>query len=263
LTGALLFDCDGVLAETERDGHLVAFNSLFGEVGLDLRWSAQEYAGLLRIAGGKERLLSLFADEAWVSRHGLPGDRRGQERLVALWHRRKTEIFLELVGSGALPARPGVARLAVEAREAGWDVAVASTAATASVRAIAHHVFPPALAEVVRVFAGDVVPAKKPAPDIYTHALAELGHSPARACIIEDSRQGLRAAHAARGAVIVTPSEFNLGDDFPEAALVVDCLGDEARPLRVLASRLARPPGSMVTVETCETVMAVDRGTKQ
>lgn len=254
---AVVFDCDGVLAETERDGHLVAFNQLFAEVGLDLVWSVRDYATLLHITGGKERLLAVFADEKGTAYHGLPADRAGRERLVAAWHRRKTEIFLDLARAGALSARPGVARLAAEAHEAGWDVAVASTAAEASVHAIVQHVLPASVAAAVRVFAGDIVPRKKPAPDIYDRALGELGRLPAEACVIEDSRPGLLAARAAGAGVIITPSEFTAGEDFSDATLVVDGLGTGDRPMRVLASRLPRPPGPMVTIEVCEAVMAV------
>lgn len=256
---AVVFDCDGVLAETERDGHLVAFNRLFAEVGLNLEWSVEEYTAQLRIAGGKERLLTLLADREWADRQGLPVDRAGQERLVARWHERKTEIFLELARTGVLAARPGVARLGAEAHEAGWQVAVASTAAEASVRAIVKEVFPPVLAAATRVFAGDIVERKKPAPDVYLLAFAELSVSPAEACVIEDSHVGLLAARGAGAGVIVTPSEFTASEDFSEAILVVDSLGTEERPSRVLSSRLPGGPVSMVTTAVCEAVMEVQR----
>lgn len=255
----MVFDCDGVLAETERHGHLAAFNQAFAEAGLDVEWSVRDYAALLHITGGKERMLTVFADREWVADHGLPADRAGQEELVAAWHRRKTEIFLDLARRGGLPARPGVARLAAEARAAGWEVAVASTAAEPSVQAIVQHVFPAATAAAVRVFAGDTVPRKKPAPDIYHRAFRELRRSPAEVCVIEDSRPGLLAAHGAGAGVIITPSQFTAGEDFSDAALVVDCLGTGERPMRVLSSRLPRAPGPMVTTAVCEAVMAVSR----
>jgi hypothetical protein len=53
---ALLFDCDGVLADTERDGHRVTFNAAFEAKGLAHRWSVEEYGELLKIGGGKERM---------------------------------------------------------------------------------------------------------------------------------------------------------------------------------------------------------------
>ena len=108
---ALIFDCDGVLADTERDGHRVAFNRTFEEFGLPVRWSEDEYGAALKIAGGKERMASLLTP-AFVERAGLPTDEDGQREAVASWHRRKTEIYTEMVAEGRLPARPGVARIA-------------------------------------------------------------------------------------------------------------------------------------------------------
>lgn len=249
---ALIFDCDGVLADTERDGHLVAFNRLFGELGLDLQWSPDDYARLLRIAGGKERLRALFADAGWVARNRLPEEPGEQRRLIATWHRRKTEIFLDLVASGAVAPRPGVARLAAEAQAAGWQTAVASTASDEAVRSLVARVFPVDSGAAVRVFAGDIVARKKPAPDIYLLALAELGRAAGEVCVVEDSRQGLLAARRAGSATIITVSGFTADDDFSGAALVVDSLGDEGHPVRVLQSSLAEPPGGLITLETCE-----------
>ena len=136
---ALIFDCDGVLADTERYGHLPAFNQMFEEFGLPVRWSEEEYGEKLAIGGGKERMMSLLTDE-FVRDAGLPADPEGQKAAVADWHRRKTEIYTEMVAAGRLPGRPGVARIVAEALDAGWDLAVASTSAEASVRAVLEHV---------------------------------------------------------------------------------------------------------------------------
>ena len=170
---ALIFDCDGVLADTERDGHRVAFNRTFEEFGLPVRWSEVAYGDALKIAGGKERMTSLLTPE-FVARAGLPTDEEGQREEVARWHRRKTEIYTEMVAEGKLPARPGVARIASDAIAASWSVAVASTSSEASVRAVLEHVVGKASAERFVVLAGDVVPAKKPAPDIYLLTLDRL-----------------------------------------------------------------------------------------
>jgi len=70
---ALIFDCDGVLADTERDGHRPAFNETFAEAGLPVRWSEEEYGVKLRIGGGKERMASLLTDD-FVRANGLPAD---------------------------------------------------------------------------------------------------------------------------------------------------------------------------------------------
>src|SRR5687768_11382441 len=53
---AVLFDVDGTLADTERDGHRLAFNAAFKESGLDWDWSVELYGELLAITGGKERI---------------------------------------------------------------------------------------------------------------------------------------------------------------------------------------------------------------
>ena len=174
---ALIFDCDGVLADTERDGHRPAFNQTFAESGLDVRWSEEEYGEKLRIGGGKERMASLLTDE-FVRANDLPSDPDGQRELLAGWHRRKTELYKEMVRAGKLPGRPGVARIVGEALDAGWTLAVASTSAEESVRAVLEHVVGEEDAARFAVFAGDIVPAKKPDPAIYVLALEELGVRP-------------------------------------------------------------------------------------
>jgi HAD superfamily hydrolase (TIGR01509 family) len=244
----LIFDCDGVLADTERDGHLPAFNQTFREFDLPVRWSVDDYAQKLRIGGGKERLATLLTPEL-VRAAGLPEDRDGQLAEVARWHERKTGIFVAMANAGALPARPGVARLAAEARQAGWDLAVCSTSHEASVRAILVSAVGGELAAVFSVFAGDIVERKKPAPDIYLLALERLGVSAADAIVIEDSWNGLRAARDAGIVTVVTPSAYTEHEDFSDAALVVSSLGDPGgESLRVIANRSAAEPGTWLTV---------------
>jgi HAD superfamily hydrolase (TIGR01509 family) len=231
----LILDCDGVLADTERDGHLPAFNATFDELGLPVRWSQEEYGRLLAIGGGKERLSTLLEPDL-IRRAGLPTDPDEQRDLVARWHRAKTAHYTDLVRSGALPGRPGIARLAAEADAAGWRLAVASTSAEESVRAVLEHAVGPDLAARCAVFAGDVVPRKKPAPDIYLLALRETGLDPREVVVVEDSANGLRAALAAGLTTVVTVSSYTRDEDFTGAALVVTQLGDPpAEPADVLA----------------------------
>ena len=164
MTRALILDCDGVLADTERDGHLVAFNQTFEELGFPFRWSEEEYAGLLKIGGGKERMRGYLAAHPEID---LGSGAELDEKIVAA-HKRKSEIYIELVDQGRLPGRPGVKRLVEEALDAGWQVAVASTSATRSVEAVLRSVVgEQTRSRIAGVWAGDIVPAKKPAPDIY------------------------------------------------------------------------------------------------
>ena len=252
---ALIFDCDGVLADTERYGHLVAFNQMFAEFDLPVRWSAEEYQRKLRIGGGKERLASLLTPE-FVAAAGLPADEAGQQEAVAAWHRRKTEIYTSLVNSGAVPPRPGVARLVAEALSAGWPLAVASTSAEVSVRATLERAVGPDHASKVPVFAGDIVPRKKPAPDIYQLAIRWLDVPASGVVVIEDSRNGLVAATGAGTTCVITVNDFTAGENFSEAALVLSSLGDPGgERSRVLANRSPAAPGDWVTLPDLASVL--------
>jgi HAD superfamily hydrolase (TIGR01509 family) len=224
---ALVLDCDGVLADTERYGHLVAFNQTFAEFGLPVRWSVADYHDKLRIGGGKERMASLLTDE-FVKAAGLAADQAGQQAAIASWHKRKTEIYTQLVTSGQVPPRSGIARIVGEAIAAGWPVVVASTSAEPSVKATLDRAVGTDLARNVKIFAGDVVPRKKPAPDIYLRALDWLGRTAGQwpVVVIEDSRNGLLAACGAGLACVITVNDFTRDEDFTEAALVVSELGD-------------------------------------
>jgi HAD superfamily hydrolase (TIGR01509 family) len=252
---ALIFDCDGVLADTERDGHRVAFNETFAEVGLPVQWSDEEYAQKLKIGGGKERMASLLTDE-FVRANGLPADADGQRELLADWHKRKTARYKAMVQAGRLPPRSGIARIVNDALDAGWTLAVASTSAEESVRAVLEHAVGSENAASFQVFAGDVVSAKKPDPAIYVLALDRLGLEPEDALVIEDSRNGLLAAVGAGLRCVVTVSSYTADEDMSEAVLVVTSLGDPGDPARVLENRGAAEPGDLVTLndlEACRT----------
>jgi HAD superfamily hydrolase (TIGR01509 family) len=245
---ALVLDCDGVLADTERYGHLVAFNRTFTEFGLPVQWSLDDYREKVLIGGGKERLASLLTPE-FVAAAGLPADQAGQQAAIAAWHKRKTAIYTELVTSGAVPPRSGIARVVGEALDADWRVAVASTSAEPSVVATLKRAVGDEQAARVKVFAGDIVPRKKPAPDIYLAALDWLGLPAGQVTVIEDSRNGLRAADGAGLATVVTVNDLTRDEDFSEAALVVSALGDPGgERAEVLADRAGITPGDWITL---------------
>lgn len=252
---ALIFDCDGVLADTERFGHLPSFNQTFAEVGLPTHWSDAEYAEKVLIGGGKERMASILTPE-FVAENGLPSDDEGKREMLAQWHRRKTAIYTGLVESGAMPARPGIARLVADASAAGFTLAVASTSAEASVRAVLEHAVGVERAAQFSVFAGDVVAAKKPAPDIYLLALDQLGVSADDAVVIEDSSNGLRAALAAGLRTIVTVSSYTAMEDFSGASLIVTSLGDPNDPLEVLGAPAGVIPHRFVGLDDVTAVLA-------
>lgn len=249
---ALLLDCDGVLAETERDGHLPAFNRAFAELGLDIRWTADEYAEKLAVAGGKERIATSLTRDL-LAAHALPAGRR---ELVEQLHARKNRIFEAIIAREGLRARPGVARIIRAADAAGWRLGIASTSAESSVRAVVEHALGPALAGRLAIFAGDVVAAKKPDSAIYELAVERLEARKADTVVIEDSRNGLLAADAAGLPCVITVSEFTAADAFTEARLVLSSLGDPGTPMTVIANRTAASPREYVTLEDLAAVLA-------
>jgi HAD superfamily hydrolase (TIGR01509 family) len=253
---ALIFDCDGVLADTERFGHLPAFNQMFAEFDLPVRWSEEEYGAKLKIGGGKERMLSMLTPE-FLAAARLPTNADEQRDLVGQWHKRKTAIYTEMVAAGRLPARPGVPRLAAEVEAAGWRLAVASTSAEPSVRAVLEHAVGPESAARFLVLAGDVVDHKKPAPDIYLLALERLGLKASEAVVVEDSGNGLDAASAAGISCLVTVNDYTRDDDFGAAAVVVTSLGDpDGEHTHVLADNSGAPVGDWVNLATLEALVS-------
>lgn len=160
------------------------------------------------------------------------------------------------MADGLLPGRPGIRRIIADALDAGWTVAVASTSAEASVRAVLRHAAGEASYEQVHVFAGDVVAAKKPAPDIYLKVLEDLGLDPSECVVVEDSGIGVAAAVAAGLTTVVTVSSFTAEDDFTGAALVLSDLGDPGAPPTVIATPAGFVPAGEVALEDLTALIA-------
>jgi HAD superfamily hydrolase (TIGR01509 family) len=218
---ALIFDIDGTLADTERDGHRVAFNTAFKEAGLPWNWDTHLYGELLKVTGGKERM-------AHYAREHIPelAAREGFGDLIRKLHALKTSHYVHLVMAGAIPLRPGVRRIIEEARKAGLRLAIATTTSPENVSALLHSSLSHDAERWFDVIgAGDIVPAKKPAPDIYLWVLERLGLPAADCLAIEDSEHGLRSALAAGIPTVVTCNEYTKDQDFTGAAEVLPDLG--------------------------------------
>jgi len=244
----LLWDVDGTLANTERDGHRVAFNLAFREAGIDREWDVATYGELLAVTGGKERIRFDY------ERRNLEPPSTDE---IARLHALKTGYYQQLLASGAIPLRSGVRRLLTEALDAGITLGIATTTTPGALDALIEHSLGSEWFKRFSVLAaGDIVPAKKPAPDIYLHAMEELGVDAGHCLALEDSGNGWRAARAAKLRCVVTINNYTHAHDFDGADLVVSELGEPDNPkIRVIENPHALQSLHHVTLDHLREIM--------
>lgn len=247
---AVIFDVDGTLAETERNGHRIAFNRAFAEASLDWYWDEQFYGKLLTVAGGKERIQYYL--ENFHLQCGFAGDHRD---MIAKLHADKNRHYIGLLESQAIQLRPGVKRLIEALRSAGIRLAISTTSTPENVKSLIKATLgEDALNWFDCIAAGDIVPVKKPAPDIYQYCLQQLKLEAAECMAIEDSANGLLAAFGAGISTLVTVNSYTAEEDFSQAICVVDQLGEADSPCKIIAG----PPinTSYITAQTIQDLHA-------
>jgi HAD superfamily hydrolase (TIGR01509 family) len=218
---AILWDVDGTLAETERDGHLVAFNRAFEALAVPWRWTRSRYGELLAVAGGRERLL-----HDMLSQPQAPVESALRAELARRIHSLKNELYAGIVAAGALPLRAGVSELFDDCAAAGVRMAIATTTSEANVAALlGARLGPGWRSRFAAVLCAEQAPLKKPDPQVYLRALQALDLAPAEALAIEDSPAGVAAALAAQIAVVVVRSFYFSMAEVPGALAVGPSLG--------------------------------------
>jgi HAD superfamily hydrolase (TIGR01509 family) len=217
---AIFFDQDGVIIDTERDGHRVAFNETFKHYGYDFEWDVDYYHELLQVAGGKERMKHHLHTKGF----GVEVKPEDEDELIKEMHKYKTQTFIELIESGKLPLRPGVKRFMQEGMDAGLILGVCTTSNVKSAQAVAYNILKDIKFEFV--LAGDMVKVKKPDPEIYNMALEKTGLEPNEVVVIEDSRNGVLAAKAAGLYIVATTNVYTEKEDLSDADIIVTSLGD-------------------------------------
>jgi len=223
---ALLFDCDGVIVETE-ELHRIAYNGAFEAFGLEVAgnpvvWTEEYYDKLQNtVGGGKPKMKYYFTNDAggWplstkVDRP-VPLTEEDQTSLIDDLQDKKTEIYKEVVSQVA-KARPGVLELMDQAiADPEIAVGICSAATKAGfVKVVDAVVGQERLSKLDVVMAGDDVKLKKPDPMIYNLAREKLGLPAADCVVVEDSLVGLRAAKAAGMNCIITYTSSTESEDF-------------------------------------------------
>lgn len=229
LLKALIFDVDGTLAETEMNFHRVAYNNTFAAMGLNWYWDEVLYLKLLDVAGGKERIR--YYIEHYQPALPEMGKFETLDTFIYQLYSYKINQYLILLNTVGILPRPGVVQLIMGAHFAGLRLAIASTSDPCNIFALLASALGPVGFPVFEVISGgDIVPHKKPAPDIYLHVLEEMRLEPHECLAFEDSEAGLKSALAAGIPTVVTYNDLTAHQDFTGALLVLDHLGQPGEP---------------------------------
>lgn len=245
----LIFDVDGTLANTERDGHLRAFNSAFSKLKLDWVWTNDLYYKLLDIAGGQLRIKHYLKEYKPEFYHPNLND------FVASIHALKTKIYVNSLDAGIVALRPGVKRLLYEAKAAGLRLAIATTTTPENVDSLIINTLGREVIDWFEVIGtGDCVPNLKPAADIYHYVLDKMNAPAQNAIAFEDSSNGMIAATKAGLKTLITVNEYTHLQTFNGVMVVLDSLGEVDKPFKVIKGEATK--NTYVTVDYLQKLYA-------
>ena len=238
---ALIFDVDGTLANTE-EAHRQAFNYSFQQAGLEWNWDVALYTKLLKVTGGKERIRFYVED--------FLNQEIDQDKVIAL-HLAKNDRYQSVVLDNQLPLRPGVKRIIEQARAQKMTIAIATTTSPGNVNNLVKACFgEEALGWFSIIAEGELVPVKKPKPDVYEYVLDHLKLSAEECIAFEDSYNGVKAATCINIPTLITLNNYTAEDDFSGAMMVLDSLGNEAEPCKILSTEIDTKIKGMVNMDT-------------
>uniref|UniRef100_A0A7S2KE82 Uncharacterized protein n=1 Tax=Leptocylindrus danicus TaxID=163516 RepID=A0A7S2KE82_9STRA len=216
---ALIFDCDGVIIETE-ELHRLAYNAAFKAAdvqvnGEPVEWSVEYYDILQNtVGGGKPKMFFHFRETLKSFPEGIVTE-EDQQKLIDGLQENKTNLYKQLVSEKAVP-RPGVIELMDEALA---DPKIAVGVCSASTKAAVTKVLDVTLGEERRkklnvCLLGDDVSKLKPDPLIYSTAAERLSIDPSKCVVVEDSIVGLKAAKGAGMKCLITYTKSTESEDF-------------------------------------------------
>ena len=215
---AVFWDVDGTLADTEMDGHRIAFNQAFNEFNLNWNWDISLYADLLEITGGVNRIKH-YADTICLNMDA---------NTASQIHHSKQTFYIHLVENGVISLRVGVKRLIGEIQKEGIEQWIVTTSSKRAVDSLIRKQFDLSDNPFSGVISGDDVKLKKPSPEAYLKAINLCNYESSEIIVIEDSLPGYSSATKSNLNTIMTLTPWNKTpiDKFINSFLIVDSLGD-------------------------------------
>lgn len=253
---ALLFDVDGTLAETEKDLKRVAFNRAFARLQLAYFWDEDLYGELVKVAGSSERLRFYFARYCEMSAAEC-------EPLIDSILQQQNAALIEMLDEVKIFPSSGILRLFDEAHAANTATGIVTAGSRASLPLVELLLGTKRFQRLSVIVSGDDVRCKKPHPEAYHLALERLAIDARGAIAIEDSANGLAAAKAASLPCLIVRSFYSRDHDFSQADLVVEALGDENAPTKLLSNPHDLACNSYITLADISQLHAVSSLSKE